>query len=397
MSTHSLQPRLRQVGQPQPYRELTTPTPSLALVRRTRSIPVINVTDLYHPFQDPGDNIDLLMGYGLEEIDLKAVILDVTEEFRHPHRSPEYAEWGELKGVRDPGFIPVTQLNYIFDRNVSCAVGPFTRMRSQTDTMEDVPRFQQSGIELIVKTLSESPVPVDIVIFGSARSVAVAYNRDPDLLRQKVRRVHLCAGASSPEYLEWNVHLDPWAIVSLLRSDLPIAVYPCATQDGPFSYGPYNTYWQLPDLWFMADMHPKLRRYLTYALMGEMRSDFLRAIDFDPPPDDMVKAFSRSHHVWETAVWCCVAGRHIVQKADGRFALEREVEAHEDGPTADAVPKVLTNALLPCVIDVHDDGRYSFYLTDASTNRWIYFRGNPLENERALRQAVPNLYRSFLR
>lgn len=39
-------------------------------------IPVIVITDLYHPAQDPGDNFDLLMAYALPNIDLKAVILD---------------------------------------------------------------------------------------------------------------------------------------------------------------------------------------------------------------------------------------------------------------------------------------------------------------------------------
>ena len=46
------------------------------------SIPVIDSTDLYHPPQDPGDNVDLIMPFALPEIDLRAVILDATEEFR---------------------------------------------------------------------------------------------------------------------------------------------------------------------------------------------------------------------------------------------------------------------------------------------------------------------------
>jgi hypothetical protein len=53
--------------------------------------------------------------------------------------------------------------------------------------------------------------------------------------------LHLCAGGSSPPfagYVEWNVALDPWAIVCLLRSDLPIALYPCAANNkGDRGYG----------------------------------------------------------------------------------------------------------------------------------------------------------------
>ena len=42
--------------------------------------PVIDVTDLYTPYQDPGDNFDLVAAYALPQIDLKAVILDATSQ-----------------------------------------------------------------------------------------------------------------------------------------------------------------------------------------------------------------------------------------------------------------------------------------------------------------------------
>ena len=46
------------------------------------SILVIDVTDLYHMDQDPGDNLDLITAYALPQIDLKAVILDCSRRFR---------------------------------------------------------------------------------------------------------------------------------------------------------------------------------------------------------------------------------------------------------------------------------------------------------------------------
>jgi len=45
-------------------------------------VPVIDITDLYHPYQDPGDNFDLIAAYALPEIDVRAIILDPTEVFR---------------------------------------------------------------------------------------------------------------------------------------------------------------------------------------------------------------------------------------------------------------------------------------------------------------------------
>ena len=132
-----------------------------------RRRPVIDCTDLYHPPQDPGDNVDLVAAYALPEVDLQAVVLDVTERFRHD--SP-----------RDPGFLPVTQLNLIFGRNVPCAVTPFAAMRNPEDRMLDAPGFEQAGIELLLETLRRSPEPVDIASFGSAKAVADSFTAPED-------------------------------------------------------------------------------------------------------------------------------------------------------------------------------------------------------------------------
>ena len=65
-----------------------------------------------------------------------------------------------------------------------------------------MPRFQQIGVELLLKVLREAKEPVEITIFGSARAVAVAYNREPELLKKRVKRIHLCAGAGGRA--TWN-------------------------------------------------------------------------------------------------------------------------------------------------------------------------------------------------
>lgn len=340
-------------------------------------VPLIDTTDLYHPPQDPGDNFDLIAAYALPEIDLKAVILDATERFRRP---PE--------GPRDPGFVPVLQLNAIFGRNVPCGTTPYSLMKSPDDKMLDAPAFQQFGIDLLLETLRRSAEKVEITIFGSARSVAVAYNRQPQLLRERVRRIHLCAGASSPDYLEWNVVLDPQAFVCLLQSDLPIAIYPCATKNGPFAYGPHNCFWKLPDLRFVENMHPGLRAYLAYAFSQSNRSDFLRATE-DTPPAAVLEAIGRrSHNVWETAVWLQVANRRLVRRADGHFRII-------PASMVLASDTLLTNDLRPCTIDVRKNGAFTFQCTNRPSNFLMYDRGDPAKNEQALREALPALYLSF--
>ena len=356
----------------------------LAGILQAAPIPVIDITDLYHPHQDPGDNFDLIAAYGLPEIDLKAVILDVTEDYRRPNDPGQKPEYRDETGPRDPGVIPVTQLNYIFDRNVPFGIGPFTRLKSPGDKALDVPEFQQSGIELILRVLRGSREKVEILSFGSARPLAAAYNREPKLFKEKVRRIHLSAGASSPEFLEWNVMLDPNAIVCLLRSDLPIAVYPCGTGKGAFDKGPNNTYYLLPDLEFVRRMGPRLQSYAAYSFERSTRPDFLNCLDEKVPEEVTARVCARQHNVWETALWAQASRRKLVER-DGHYRLVSEVRATDT---------VLPNHLIPCKITVRDDGRFTFEKTEQSSFL-IYDRGDPMLNEKAMREALPALYESF--
>jgi hypothetical protein len=95
----------------------------------------------------------------------------------------------------------------------------------------------------------------------------------------------------------------------LLRSDLPIAVHPCATREGPFAYGPHNCFWQLNHLRFVERMDPRLQAYLAFAFTRSNRMDFLRAVE-EPPTTDALRSFTgRKHDVWETGTWLQVSGR----------------------------------------------------------------------------------------
>ena len=49
----------------------------------------------------------------------------------------------DTRGPREPGFIPVWQLNFAPGRNVPCATIPFGRMKSPGDKLLDAPPFQQ--------------------------------------------------------------------------------------------------------------------------------------------------------------------------------------------------------------------------------------------------------------
>ena len=369
-------------------------------VSSVHRIPIIDVTDLYYPYEDPGDNFDLIAAYALPSVDLQAVILDATEPFRKPVADDPIL-WHDPNGPRDPGIISVLQLNYIFDRNVPFAVGPFTRMKSLDDQMRDVPRFQQQGIELLLKAIAGSRENVDILSFGSLRTIAAAYNRDPGLFRKRVRRIHISAGSSTENYElgtsadhnkipggEWNVGLDPLAFIRIMRSGLPIDWYPCATKDGAFEHGRHNSYWKLPDLEFIEEMSPKLKNYMDFFWSKSTRSDFLRAMDVGTPTTLAMGRYREPDHVWETAVWLNVANLKLVQRPDGHYRIvPAAVVGFGD--------RILPNDLLPILLQVRDDGRASFQLVPSASSLRIYSRPDPATNEQAFREALPELYKSF--
>jgi hypothetical protein len=366
-----------------------------------KKIPIIDITDLYHPYQDPGDNFDLMMAYALPEFDLRAIILDITDAFRKPV-ADHPTLWKDPRGPREAGFIPVLQLNYIFNRNVPVAAGPMNLMRSETDCMRDLPGFQEAGVELFLNTLRNSKEKVDVLSFGSARLLAVAYNREPKLLKNKVNRIHLSAGTASPDFTmgtdaganaipggEWNVALDVFAFRRLLKSDLPIVIYPCASKDGAFVASNYTTYWRMPNLGFIKNMNPQLRRYLDFSFSKAQRTDFLRAMDLDDATANDTSFYPSPHHVWETALWMNCANRVLVNISNGAYKLVPR-------NAVDKSAKIVKESLVPCLVSVRDDGRFSFKATGKPTNFQIYYRENLQQNEEGYRSALPQLYLSFL-
>ena len=381
-----------------------------AIGKRMLKIPVIDCTDLYHPHQDPGDNFDLVAAYGLPEVDLRAVVLDVTERFRlPPDIRGEDGQATDSGGPREPGIVPVTQLNYLFGRAVPYGVSPFTPMRSPDDRMESGNDFYDSAIELILKVLRESEEKVDILIFCSCRAVAAAFNREPELFHEKVGCIHLNAGTSSgdffdvdwekgerqsaapgsPGYLEWNVMLDPGAFVALLRSGLPLAIYPCACERGPVAMDRLNTYYRLPGLGFVGGMRKELASYLCYALFRKNRPDFLRAVTEAPSESELARLAGRRHNVWESAVWQCVTHRKLVRRADSGCRLI-PADAVRDSDTE------ISSGLRNCVLTrVDDTGRFSFELTDLPSNTRIFYREDPARYAEAMGEALAALYHSF--
>lgn len=52
-------------------------------------------------------------------------------------------------------------------------------MKSEEDRMEYLPGYEQEAINILLEVLKKSKEPVEVLSFGSARILAVAYNRAP--------------------------------------------------------------------------------------------------------------------------------------------------------------------------------------------------------------------------
>ena len=186
-----------------------------ALQVDAKGIPVIYSTDLFQPPEDPDDHYDLAILASLqEELDVKAVIFDLSTARRK---------------AEEAGIEALHEMSLLSNQPVPpYAIGLRDPMLSQDDKAEDQPAKYQKGVELILKTLRESDEKVVLFLVGSCRDFAVAYNRDPELLKQKVASVYVNAG-NGPDGIqfEWNVMLDPYSYLALMNSGLPIYWSPC--------------------------------------------------------------------------------------------------------------------------------------------------------------------------
>ena len=172
--------------------------------------PVIYSTDLYYTFiMDNDDPFDAAVLLKSPELDIKGIILD---NHTYPSDGEKILE----------------KLMTYADRRVPYVkgLGEF-QMRSATD--QGLYAANQEGVELTLKTLRESKQKVSLIAVGSLTDFAVALQRDPKLLSEKVSTIYVVAGTLESRVQDWNVKLDPTAFVTVMRSKVPIIWVPVDT------------------------------------------------------------------------------------------------------------------------------------------------------------------------
>jgi len=291
-----------------------------------KRIPVIYSTDLYQPPNDPDDHYDIAMLSGMEEIDIKALIFDLALSTRQPE---------------DVGKGALEQLSKITGRlSPPWKIGLRNPLRSPDDQALDQPEEFQGGVELILSTLKQSKEQVVMILVGSCRDFVVAFNRNPDLLKEKVKAVYVNAGNGTKGMQdEWNVKLDPYAYIGLMFSGLPIYWCPCFTNVYQLSSPEYVsegkafcTLYSIPNqAKLLASTRPMVKNYFAYAL-NQSKEEPLSFLDkeLQPLPE-------KEKWMWCTAPFLHAAGREIYRTQDGRWITCTPEKAKTPGIKSPAI------------------------------------------------------------
>lgn len=336
-------------------------------------IPILHITDLYNPPQDPDDHIDLATVIALKEYDLKGVVLDVTQKFI------EGAPAG-FDIPRDPGFVAVAQLGYLTGRSIPVAMGPTHPLRSADDAALDRSLREQAGIKLVLNVLQNSSQPVVISVVGSARVLTAAYNRNPEVVRAKTRMVLLNAGSTTVTHREWNVNLDTAAYIGLWRSGLPIRWYPCATERGAFaSANERGTYFKASHEILFKGLPQPLRAWFSYSFNGNGRGDFIRALSELGEGSVWQNLLSAQRNMWATASLVMATGRVLGRTAEGwRFISASSPDIIEIWPWR----------LDPIKASVNDQGDVHWQIDNRDSQAQIFGRRGGVEFGAAMGEAL---------
>ncbi|HPO16328.1 MAG TPA: nucleoside hydrolase [Candidatus Hydrogenedentes bacterium] len=248
-------------------------------------IPIIYSTDLYHPHGDPDDHYDLLTLFSIPEFDIRAIIIDMGK-----------------RGKGKPGIPALQQVMALRGKTVPYATGLMANLTSPEDKGDQQSEADQAGVALILKALQESAQPVTLFATGSLRDMAAAFNRKPDLFKNKVKRFYVNAGDTSGK-VEWNVGLDLIAYQRILTSGLPIFWVPC------FGEGGFASYWKFKQGDILANAPKPVQNFFLYMLTQSKEPDAIAALNADPDPDAMIKFWAEDRNMWCTAAFLDAAGR----------------------------------------------------------------------------------------
>lgn len=272
-------------------------------------IPILYSTDLLHPHDDPDDHYDLASLFAMSELDVRGIVLDLGD-----------------RQVERCGKVALEQMFKITGRRAPWAIGLSKPLKNLNDDACDQPKEFQGGVELILSELQRTREPVIMFTTGSCRDVAAAFNRQPDLLRRKVRALYINIGRGPNETQdEWNVKLDRAAYLRLFESGLPLFWCPCFGTRG------YQTLFVVEQSKVVGSCIPAVQNYFVYCL-SKSRAD---PVDFLKSGPHALPTGPRN--MWCTAPLLHAAGRQIYECAPSEYVALPPEKASGITPSGKAI------------------------------------------------------------
>lgn len=333
-------------------------------------IPVIYSTDLFHPHDDPDDHFDLATLFALPELDVQAILLDQGD-----------------RQLTRPGRVVLEQMFALTGRPAPYASGLAAKLASPDDDGRRQPPQFQAAIGLLLQVLREAAAPVTVIATGSARDVCAAFNREPNLCRQKIARLYLNMGNADDGGEEWNVQLDPQAFVGLMRSGLPIYWCPCFPIQRGATNLVYSSFWKFRQAEVLETAPRPLQNFFIYALQtvvpAELHPTNALAMDLRPWRHLVWKM---DRNMWCTASLLHAAGRQV-HRTDNQWSCARR-------PPPRAEPATLFT-FIPARVEVDDHGKTRTQTAAASPNVHVLKLVAPGEYGPALRDCLKELCTQF--
>jgi hypothetical protein len=266
-------------------------------------VPLIHVTDLYHPHGDPDDHFDLACVYSLARqgfIDLKGIGIDYPPKF--------------IKG--DPDLMAVAQLNRICGLNVPAYVGSEVLVKKKDDILPNLSQSDSSLIRFLIETLQKSDRPVAITVVGAATDVVVAARREPELFRTKCAGVYFNIGSAylgEKKHLEYNVGLNPAAYAAMFDLPCPQYWFPCFHTSAELKVGEWGTLYMLPHKNAFDGIKSPTKAFFWYMFSRSQDPQYLRLLKTAPPDAEWNKILEGQRGMWSTASICLLAGLTITK------------------------------------------------------------------------------------
>jgi inosine-uridine nucleoside N-ribohydrolase len=201
----------------------------------------------------PDDWLAILYLLGRPDVEVKAITVTGAGE---AHCAPGVRHALNLVALAGRPGIPVTcgreiplQGDHVFPTSWRERVDNLLGLSLPENPSDPV---DEPAVELLIRTLRESPQPVHILTLGPLTNVAEALLAEPSLARN-VQRLTIMGGAVhvpgnvgpssniGNDVAEWNIYCDPHAAEIVFRSGVPITLVPLdATNHAPLTMGFYR-------------------------------------------------------------------------------------------------------------------------------------------------------------